>query len=774
MIGLDELQAAVPPLTGEINLPGLESPVEVYRDRYGIPHIRAAGEADAFFAQGFVTAQDQLWHMEYDRLRGAGRWAEVVGPSALDQDKMMRRFRLEASARSDYQSASEQTRRMMDRYASGVNAFIETSPVLPAEYQISGICPEPWQPWDGLVVYKIRHIFMGVFESKIWRTKVLQQVGPEKTADLFPGYQAGQLQILPPGTPYEGPLVDGLEELSRGMAALAVLNGSDGGSNSWALSGSRTASGMPLLAGDSHRALDTPNVYYQNHLSCPEFDVVGLSFPGMPGFPHFGHNPWVAWCVTHLGADYQDLYIEQFKKGDSGYYMYKDQWRRAEVYQETLKVKGGDDVELKVWVTHHGPVISGNPEQGSGVAFKYTATEGPSTWSDGLWQMLLAKNSDELIESMREWVDPCNNLVFVDTDGNFGHLCRGKVPIRSQDNGWLPVPGWTGEHEWQGYIPFDDMPKAVNPEEGYIVTCNNRPVDNDYPYYISTDFTPGFRAQRVTKRLLSLERPSAADMAIVHGDRVSIPAQSYLGIMAQVEPRDTTSALGKDKLLTWQGQMDASRVEPTIYSALRDSLLHKILKHNLGDDLSGLARNPDGRGLGQFLARFKGMLASMIAEDNRSMLPLDKDWPEMVADGLADGVATLKQRLGDNLDEWRWDILHQARPKHTLSEAFPELADLLDPPPIPMNGDGDTPLAGSYSTADLATVTSLSVARYVYDPSDWNNSMWAVPLGSSGHPGSPHYHDQSEIWSRVEMAPMEYDWDHIIANSETQQRLDPA
>ena len=253
-------------------------------------------------------------------------------------------------------------------------------------------------------------------------------------------------------------------------------------------------------------------------------------------------------------------------------------------------------------------------------------------------------------------------------------------------------------------------------------------MDNDYPYYISTDFTPGFRAQRVTKRLLSLERPSAADMAIVHGERVSIPAQSYLGIMAQVEPRDKTSALAKDRLLTWQGEMDADRVEPTIYSALRDSLLHKILKHNLGDELSGMARNPDGRGLGQFLARFKGMLASMIAEDDRSMLRPGKDWPETVADGLADAVDTLKQLLGDNLDEWRWDRLHQARPKHTLSDVFPELAVLLDPPPIPMNGDGDTPLAGSYSTANFAAVTGLSVARYVYDPSDWSNSMWAVRL----------------------------------------------
>ena len=263
-------------------------------------------------------------------------------------------------------------------------------------------------------------------------------------------------------------------------------------------------------------------------------------------------------------------------------------------------------------------------------------------------------------------------------------------------------------------------------------------------------------------------------MAIVHGDRVSVPAQSYLGIMPRVEPRDKASALAKDKLLTWQGQMDADRVEPTIYSALRDSLLHKVLKHNLGDELSRMAWDPDGRGLAQFLARFKGLLASMIAEDDRSLLPPGKDWPDMVADGLADAVATLKQRLGDDLEEWRWDKLHQARPQHTLSAAFPELADLLDPPPIPMNGDGDTPLAGSYSTANLATVTSLSVARYVFDPADWSNSMWVVPLGSSGHPGSPHYHDQSKIWGRVEMVPMEYDWNHIVAHSESQQILEPA
>ena len=354
----EDLKAALPNLSGRVTLKGLNAPVEVYRDEYGVPHVKATSEADAFFAQGFVTSQDRLWQMEYDRRRGLGRWAEVVGQSALEEDKTMRRFRLETSARDDYQAVNHQTREMLDAYASGVNAFIQSTDSLPIEYRITGLTPEPWQPWDGLIAYKVRHIFMGVFESKVWRAQIVRQLGPERAAKRFPGYQPGQLLILPPGTAYAGSLDDGLEELSQGVAALNHLNETDMGSNSWVIAGDRTATGKPILAGDSHRALDTPNVYYQNHLACPEFDVVGLSFAGLPGFPHFGHNQWISWCVTHTGADYQDLYIEQFKPEDSSYYLYRDQWRKAEVYQETIIVRNDDDAHIKVWATHHGPVIT--------------------------------------------------------------------------------------------------------------------------------------------------------------------------------------------------------------------------------------------------------------------------------------------------------------------------------------------------------------------------------------------------------------------------------
>ena len=770
-INRQDLKSAIPSLTGSVQLRGLQGTVKVFRDRYGIPHMKAESELDAFFAQGFVTAQDRLWHMEYDRRRGSGRWAEAVGESAVAQDKMMRRFRLEASAKADYQVMDPHTKDVFDAYAAGVNAFITSGDALPVEYRIPRLEPEPWQPWDGLTAYKVRHISMGVVESKVWRARMVREVGPEAAGKLFPGFEPGYLMILPPGSTAPGPLDEGLKELAEGAAGLNHLNEMDSGSNSWVLSGAETATGKPILAGDSHRALDTPSAYYQNQVACPEFDVVGLSFPGVPGFPHFGHNGRVSWSVTHTAADYQDLYVERFQDGK---YLYKDRWLDAETHDETIKVRDGTDVHTKVTVTQHGPVIAGYPDQGSGLAFKYTATERASTWPEILWRMLRVENSKELVDSMSGWVDPCNNLLFADIHGNMGYLCRGRIPIRSRVNGWLPVPGWMGEHEWEGDIPFDELPVSINPPEGYIATANNRPVGDDYPHYIAIDFTPEFRVRLVTEGLKSLHRPTAEDMEQVHAQRVSIPALAYLGVVKQIDPKDAAIKAAKDLLLDWNGEMNANQVQPTIYSAMRDAMLKEVLETNLTEKLAYDAWHPADRGLGSFSNRLKARLVAMIEHDDRSLLPEGDTWPTAVARALSKAVATLSERLGGDMGQWQWERVHQARPKHNLSAAFPELAELLDPPAVPSSGDGDTPLQGGYSPANPATVTSLSVARYSYDPSDWENSLWVVPLGSSGHPGSPHYADQSETWRQVKMIPMGYDWGRIEASCETKQTLEPS
>ncbi len=795
----------LPRTTGRVALSdsGLSSPAQVYRDRWGIPHARTANEADAFFVQGFVTAQDRLWQMEYDRRRGGGRWAQVVGKAAVEQDVMMRRFRLVDSAKGDYAAASDRTRSLLDAYAAGVNAWIATATAegsLPAEYAIVNIDPVPWQPWDGLVVFKVRHILMGVFESKTWRAQMLRALGPERASLLAPGYQPGQMQILPPGSRYEGELDHYLAELMAGAEAVNLLKETDSGSNSWVLDGHRTATGKPLLAGDSHRALDTPNVYYQCHVACPEWDVIGLAIPGVPGFPHFGHNDRVAWCITHLSGDYQDLFIEAFDGSGRGQYRVPGDsngtgfhgansgassgadarsanWRAADSRQETIEVRDGEDVSITTWATHHGPIIAGGPPGAYGLALKYTATDGPKPWMDIIPDMLRAKDCHQLADAMNGWVDPGNNLLFADVDGNIGYLSRGEIPIRSAQNARLPVPGWTGEHEWQGNIPFEEMPRSINPPEGYLVTANNKPVDDNYPYYISSEFTPGFRAERVREALLSLTKPAAADMARVHDERISIPARAYVEYLnahrAELRATDELAARALAKLLDWSGSLDGDAVAPTIYSALRDALLQAIYRHNLGENLAAEAWNPANRGTGAFMARVRAQLIYMFPEDDRTLLPAGETWPSMMSAALAAAVASLRATLGEDLEQWRWDRIHQARPRHTLSDAFPEMAQLLDPPAMPMSGDGDTPLAGAYSPADPATVGGLSVARYAYDLADWDNSLWAIPLGASGNPASPHYHDQSETWRQVRMIPMEYGWDGIIARSLAHQTLDP-
>ena len=339
----------------DTHVAGITASIEIYRDPQGIPHVRAASAHDAFFGQGWVHAQDRLFQMEYDRRRAYGRWAEWVGPAGLDGDRLLRRFRLEASARLDWEHASADARAMLEAFAAGVNAFIDSTKSWGVEFEAVGARPDPWQPWDSMAVFKVRHLDMGPWKAKLWRAKLLRHLGPDRAADLTRQPEPHPLLIVPPAAEYRGARLDGLAEMERHVSAMALVPGAPQGSNNWALGGSRTASGKPLVAGDPHRALDVPSVYYQNHLACPDWDAIGLSFPGVPGLPHFGHTARVAWCVTHGMADYQDLYIERFDASDPSRYEFRGEWREADVRQERIEVRGDSPVEIETVATHHGP-----------------------------------------------------------------------------------------------------------------------------------------------------------------------------------------------------------------------------------------------------------------------------------------------------------------------------------------------------------------------------------------------------------------------------------
>ncbi len=769
----ESLAQALPDVRGAVRLPALGARAEVWRDPEGIPHVRAASARDAFLAQGFVHAQDRLWHLEYDRRRAYGRWAELAGPPGLAQDVQMRRFDLEASARADYAAVDAETRAVLDAYAAGVNAFLRTTRALPVECRILGVQPEPWAPWDSLAVFKVRHVLMGVWQTKAWRARLLRHLGPARTAALCPGTPPTPMLIVPPGVEYQGPPTEGLHELTAGEAGVAQLPEWEGGSNNWAVSGARTASGKPLVAGDPHRPLDVPSVYYPNHLACPEFDAIGLSFPGVPGFPHFGHNRDVAWCVTHTAADYQDLYIERFAPADPTRYEFRGVWRRAEIRRETIRVRDAAPVEIEVVRTHHGPVVLGEPRQGYAMAFRYTATAAPNRTAEAFVTMLRARTADELEAAMRPWVDPVNNLVFADVHGAIGYRTRGAVPIRPMANAWLPVPGWDGAHEWQGTVPFEAMPVVRDPATGFVATANSRVTGADYPYYIGLDFAPDFRTRRLVDRLRGLRGATVADMAAIHRDRVSIPAREFVELLRGLGPWNGEVKEAVATLLAWDGTMEADAVAPSIYAVFRERLMRDLLTPILGP-LAAEAFAGTPRGAVAHMARLRARLTEWVREDDRRLLPPGGDWPTALGRALGGAVAELRERLGPDRAAWRWGRLHVTQPQHPLSVVRPELARWLDPPSVTMGGDGETVQNTSFIAPAGYGITTTSVARYAFDLGDWERGGWVIPLGVSGHPGSPHYADQVEAWRDGRLLPMRYDWGRIRREAESHQVLDPA
>ena len=768
----NDLRSALPDLTTTMRLPEFGGAVDVYRDRWGIPHIRAENEADLFFAQGFVTAQDRLWHMDFDRHQALGRWSEFAGASGIERDRLLRAAGMGRTAKLDYQLASPAAKYMVDAYTAGVNAFLDTTRTLPIEYKLLNSRPERWENWHCLAVYKMRNTLLGTFEPKLFLTRLAIALGGERAARLIKGYPAGHLITVPTGAVYEGPPLDGLEELTKAAEDVNWLNESDFGSNAWSISGERTATGSPLVAGDSHRALDTPSVYYQVHLSCPEFSVIGHSVPGMPGALHFCHNEHVAWGMTYGSADTQDLFIERFREGADGReYLFKDEWREAEVLNETIEVRGGDPVELEVTVTHHGPVVAGDPGSGVGVAISDPGLIDGSRWVDAARDAVKSRSVAELHEAFRGWTDRVNNYAVADVDGNFGYIHAGKIPVRGEANGWRAVPGWTGEYEWDGYIPYDELPKAINPEAGYAVTCNQRVAGHDYPYYVGLCFTPEHRARRVQTRIVGLEPGSATvdDMARIHSDRISVPARIFTRALIEIEPLDADSEAGLALMREWDFSMHRDLAQPLIYAKTKAHVVRRIVEHLLGDFASEVLS--EAAGSATVLRQIVEQMTQGIERGDTSITPHGGGWEELLAASLSDAVRELKDSLGKDMSEWRWGRLHRTAPRHPLSEVFPEAAEHLDPPSVETHGDGDTPLAGGYGLQDEFIATSMSVNRYIHDPSDWTKSRWIVPLGASGHPGSPHYADQAEAWADVEYIPQLWDWEEIRREAESHQRL---
>ena len=755
-------RGAVPPLDGTLSLPGLGAPAEVIRDEWGIPHLRAASPRDAFFVQGFVHAQDRLFQMELNRRRALGRAAEWLGPSAFAGDALARRLGVEGASRRDAAALGEEAKAMLAAYVAGVNAFLASGAPLPVEYALLEAEAEPWEAWHCIAVMRRLGLLMGSVWFKLWRAAALPVAG-EAVTSLRYDDGGGDRLIAPAG-----------EEAQRWRAALAELapsaaalleaaqpDATGGGSNNWVVGPALSPTGRPVLAGDPHRVFEVPGMYAQGRLACPDWDVIGLTVPGVPGFPHFAQNGRVAWCVTHTFADIHDLFLERFDEGGTRA-LFRGEWEEARLRTETVAVRGEAPRAIEVVETRHGPVICGDPRRGTALALRSVQFAETDLSFDCLPRMLRAEGVEGLFEATRGWGLIDHNLLAADTEGHTGWLLRARVPRRGREHGWLPVPGWTGEHEWQGWIPHEEMPRLLDPADGFLVTANNRPVPDDHPDYICTDCHPPYRAKRIAELLADPGLRGVAGAEAIHADTLSFPAQEAQARLRGLDGLSPAAASLREALLGWDARMAADSVPAARWIGLRLALVKRLAAVSGLGALSGHPWLSPAPGVAPLTQLWWALPALLRADDAR--LLKGASWDALLREALEEVAAQ---------EAPTWGEMHHPRFTHPLSAIFPAAAPVLDPPALPVGGDGDTVQANGLVAPFGPAAAYGALARYAFDVGDWEKGRWCVFLGASGHPGSPHYADQNPLWSRCAMAPMRQGWAGLEAAATARQALVP-
>lgn len=739
------LRTSLPQTDGEVRVLGIAAPVEILRDAAGIPTIRASNERDGYFALGYAHAQDRLFQMEFMRRYGAGRLSEVIGPATLDLDKRMRTLGLYRAAEANLRELPEEVAAAFNAYAAGVNAFLETHPgALPIEFQILRHRPEPWVPADSLVWGRL----MALQLSDNWRAELLRyrlsrRLSPARLEALWPAQPDGADTAsvdLPMALPVE---LAGLE------LPVPPLGGA---SNSWAVDGSRTASGKPLLANDPHLALTVPSQWYLARIETPEGTVAGATAPGVP-FVVIGHNDRVAWSFTTTHSDTQDLFLEKVVPGDPDRYVTPEGDSLFITREEVIKVRGEPDLRHTVRQTVHGPVVSDLvPDlEGLGpdlvISLQWPGFREDDRSAVALYRMGKAHDAAEFREALRLFDCPQQNIVFADIDGTIGFVAAGRMPIRKMlaASGQMPALGWTGDFEWIGFVPFEELPQTLNPPGGVIVTANNDIRPPGYPHFIAARWEEPFRARRIEQMLEGRTGLTAADMAAMQMDDLSLPARDLLPALLEeiaMSRLDGAAAQAVDILAAWDYRMDRNSAAPLIFSAWLRELDARAFASELGPLYEDFVLS-QSNGAGT-LTSFEG---SLDAWCGIAIQAARQACRSEFAPALEAAVAALSEAYGEDPTSWRWGDTHRARFAHPLLDRIPPLGRLFA---VEVETDG-----GNYTvnrgTARPGTVISFqhvhgASLRVVYDLADLDSSLFILPTGQSGNPLSPHYLDLVERW----------------------------
>lgn len=765
----------LPETSGQVVLTGLNHQVETFFDQWGVPHIYARDIHDAAFTQGYIHASERLFQMDFNRRLVAGRLSEILGEVSVPLDRWMRTLGMRRSAVDGVNHLLPETLSLLEAYSAGINAFIVKGR-LPLEFTLLRYQPEPWQPVDCAAWTKMMALTLSVnWETELLRAHLVERLGAEKAAQLEPPYFERYPYIVPPGVDYSVICDHALRRQDFYRRYTGPNAGYGVGSNNWVIAGSRTASGKPLLANDMHLAMTIPSIWFENHLCAPNFQVTGVSFPGIPGVIA-GHNGRVAWGFTNGFPDVQDLYIEHLHRRDDGgvQYEFKGKWMDARVVNETIYIKGGQSVTEEVIITCHGPIINNLAPDLAGelpLAMRWTALE-PDRMLDGISAMNRARNCTEFREALRNWAVPVQNTVYADIDGNIGYSFPGKVPIRHQGDGRLPVPGWTGEFEWDGYIPFEELPHLYNPSKGYVVSANNRVVDDDYPYFITRDHVMGDRAQRITEMIEQFSKIDPAIVQTMQFDQIC-PSAREIGQYLHTLTCDNAEL---SKILElfgdWDGHLSANSPQAAIYETFVPHMIRAVLSNKLGD----LTERYLGRGPTPVLAENSIFGDRALEWLQKTLSEPHSHWfdqghgetrDDMMRIALRQTIDLLKEKMGANPQDWAWGKFHHMRFAHSLGRVSP-LDLLFNRGPYPLGGDYNTVWAtgASYFNLEYDEIVGPPF-RFIADLSDLNHCFGLLAPGQSGNPASRHYDDQIDAWFNKGYHPMYFNREDVQKNAKS-------
>ncbi|GAA0591499.1 penicillin acylase family protein [Kribbella sandramycini] len=660
---------------------------QLHRDAYGVPHLQAGDPLALVHLQGATTARDRAWQLEYARHHFNGTTAAFLGPDAVPWDTFARQARIADTARLCFGALDPATAEWVTAYVAGVNSALPTAEA--PEFVETGLTPGKWEPWTPLGIWLAMHILFAGFPGKLWRTHVAQRLG-EEYLELFTA---------------EGPTASG--------------------SNGWLVPGSWTSTGQPIIAGDPHRFVEHPGVYQQIRLACPEYDVLGLAVPGIPGLAHFGHTGKVAWAITNSAADYQDLYAEQLRRtGSSVEALGPSGWAPATLHTEVVEAAGADPVTIEVIETERGPVII--DQAGQTVSLRHPPRVLHRLGFEVLPRLLQATTVADVDAALADWVEPVNVVMAADTDGGLLHRVAGAVPRRDRANMLRVVPAWDATFAWDGWMP---MPSEE--VTGPISMGNAREISAP----LGVEFAPPHRTRRIRELLLERSDWSVDEMATIHSDTYLASVGSILDLLLGLLGLSPEAVVVRKELFAWDRRMDATSTTASTYVALR-----KAIAGRFADRFSTLESSDTPELFAPFMdvyTRTTYALENLLASADLDVVPIVR--------AALEEVAAAEPRPP-------WGETHQLTPYHPLRT--PLFTPAENPIDLPLGGDRDC----VQSTTSIPGPTDLclqaSAARYAWDLADRSASSWVVPLGASGIQGTPHHHDQLPLWLAGHLIPV--------------------